>query len=172
MTQATNEQNRGEVTQVGAVQFQRELPGSLEKVWSYLTDCRKLPQWFGDDGHIEGCEGGKVWLMGGHIRGVVTQWKPHRKLAYTWNVFDPGDDESHYPESYLLLELKARGDQTLLNLLHLPIPESFDKQTRMGWHTFLDIVEAGVSGANPQPRENYMQRNAELYDVDMNNLTK
>ena len=44
-------------------------------------------------------------LMGGHIRGTVTQWLPQKKLAYTWNVFAPGQTVSDFPESYLTLEL-------------------------------------------------------------------
>ncbi len=43
--------------------------------------------------------------MGGHIRGVVTQWQPPGRLAYTWNVYNPGDAVSSYPESYLILTL-------------------------------------------------------------------
>ena len=83
----------GQVLRVPAVRFERVLPGSAEQVWAYLTDCGKLAAWYGEDGLIEPREGGAVRLSGGHIRGVVTQWKPHRKLAYTWNVFSPGEDE-------------------------------------------------------------------------------
>jgi uncharacterized protein YndB with AHSA1/START domain len=163
---------QGEVIQVGAVRFERRLPGDVERVWSHLTDCEKLINWFGDDGTIEPREGGAVWLMGGHIRGVVTQWKPHRRLAYTWNVFDPGDTESQHPESYLSFELTAENGEVVLTLFHLPIPERFDKQTRMGWHTFLDMLEAAVNGEAVKDRDEYATRNAALYDVDLTNLER
>ena len=65
--------------------------------------------------------------MGGHIRGTVTQWQPPRKLAYTWNVFRPGDEASPYPESYLTLELSPQDNGTLLTLTHLPVLERFVK---------------------------------------------
>ena len=81
--------NRGESLRVLAVRFVRPLPGPTERVWEYLTDCRKLSAWFGDDGQIEPREGGAIRFMQGHVRGVVTQWKPQRRLAYTWNVFGP-----------------------------------------------------------------------------------
>ena len=77
-------------THAHMVRFDRVLPGPLDKVWSVLTDTKWLPGWYGE-GVIEPTVGGKVELMGGHIRGVVTQWDPPQRLAYTWNVFNPGD---------------------------------------------------------------------------------
>ena len=64
------------------------------------TAKRRLPEWYGE-GTIEPREGGAVSLMGGHIRGVVTGWRPQKFLGYTWNVFQPGEDVSHWPISYL-----------------------------------------------------------------------
>src|SRR3569832_2713540 len=78
---------RGEMTKVPCVTFTRTLPGPIEKVWAHITDTKLLPAWFGDYSTIEPRQGGRVSLMGGHIRGVVTQWQPPKKLVYTWNVF-------------------------------------------------------------------------------------
>jgi uncharacterized protein YndB with AHSA1/START domain len=162
----------GQMLRVPAVRFERVLPGSAEQVWAHLTDCGKLAAWYGEDGRIEPREGGAVRLSGGHIRGVVTQWKPHRKLAYTWNVFSPGEDESPYPESYLTLELEPRGDEILLTLTHLPILGRFEGQNAMGWHTYLDMLGAVIAGREPEPRPAYMNRNAALYSVDLENLAR
>ena len=76
-------------THAHMTRFERPIPAARDKVWSVLTDTRLLPGWYGG-GTIEGRVGGKVELMGGHIKGVVTQWLPQRRLAYTWNVFMPG----------------------------------------------------------------------------------
>ena len=160
----------GEVIEVTAVRFKRLLPGPPDHVWSYLTECGRLETWFGKDGFIEPREGGAICFMEGHIKGVVTQWQPAKRLAYTWNVFDPGEEVSAHPESYLSFELQPAGEEVELTLFHLPIPAPFQKQTCMGWHTFLDILEAGVSGQTPQPREVYTKANAEKYGVDLNNL--
>lgn len=162
----------GRPYRVAAVRFERTLPGPLDRVWAHLTIPSRLAGWFGENSAIEPREGGSVRLMGGHIRGVVTQWKPHRKLAYTWNVFAPGEEESQYPESYLTLELSERGREVFLVLTHLPILERFEKQNAMGWHTFLDIVAATLRGETVEPRASYMERNAEKYRVDLNNLTR
>jgi uncharacterized protein YndB with AHSA1/START domain len=155
--------NQGaQFTHAHMVRFERLLPAARNKVWAVLTDTGCLPGWYGE-GTIEGRVGGKVELMSGHIRGVVTQWEPQHKLAYTWNVFMPGQAASDYPESYLTLELN---DATLV-LTHLPVLEEFVKLNAMGWHTFLDMVEAAARGATVESRETYMMRNAERYGVDL-----
>jgi len=112
---------QGEVIPESAVRFVRALDARCEKVWSFLTDSTRLPEWYGD-GVIEPREGGAVSLMAGHIRGVVTGWRPEKFLAYTWNVFQPGEDVSAWPISYLELALEEIGDGTKLTLTHRPIP--------------------------------------------------
>ena len=162
----------GQSYRVAAVRFERLLPGSLEQVWAHLTDCAKLTAWYGEDGAIEPRPGGAVVLMGGHIRGTVTRWAPHRQLSYTWNVFSPGEPVSAYPESYLAFELEPKDGQVLLTLTHLPILDRFEKQNAMGWHTFLDMLSDAVAGRPIAPRGDYSSRNAALYGVDMANLVR
>jgi len=159
------------LTKVAVVSFERVLPGPIERVWEFLTDVERLPSWFGE-GTIEPRAGGAVYLLGGHVRGVVTQWRPPRRLAYTWNVFNPGESESGYPESYLSLELEPRGEDVLLRLTHLPVLERFEKQNAMGWHTFLDLLAAALRGDPQQSREACMKRNAARYGVDLSNLAR
>lgn len=161
----------GHLTKAAMVRFERLLPGPIERVWEFLTDTSRLPEWFGD-GTIEPRIGGAVTIMGGHVRGIVTQWQPPHRLAYTWNVFSPGEDESRYPESYLIIELQPRGKDVLLTLTHVPVLERFEKQNAMGWHTYLDMLGAAVRGAPAQPRAAYMKRNAARYGVDLANLTR
>jgi uncharacterized protein YndB with AHSA1/START domain len=152
-------------THAHMVRFERALTAPPERVWQTLTEPSRLPGWYGE-GTIEPRVGGKVELMGGHIRGVVTQWIATRRLACTWNVFMPGQTVSDYPESYLTLEL-APGK---LTLTHLPVLEEFVKPNAMGWHTFLDMVEDEVGGKPVQPRETYMKRNAGRYGIDLSKL--
>ena len=144
------------------VRIERTIHAASDAIWSVLTDTARLPGWYGE-GRIEGRVGGTVSLMGGHIRGTVTQWQPQKKLAYTWNVFEPGQAISDLPESYLTLEL----DGSKLTLTHLPVLEAFVKLNAMGWHTFLDMVDAAARGAPVEPREAYMKRNAERYGVEL-----
>jgi len=151
--------------QAHMVRFERPIAASPERLWNALTDVGRVPGWYGD-GMIEPGVGGTVQLMGGHIRGVVTQWQPPRKLAYTWNVFAPGEPVSQFPESYLTLEI---GDG-LLTLTHLPVLDRFVTVNAMGWHTFLDMVDAAATGAKVEERAVYAKRNAERYGIDMSKL--
>jgi uncharacterized protein YndB with AHSA1/START domain len=160
----------GEVIPESAVRFVREFEAPVAKVWAFLTDGALLPEWYGD-GRIEPHEGGKVSLMAGHIRGVVTGWRPEKFLAYTWNVFQPGEDVSAWPISYLELTLEEAGKGTRLTLIHRPIPEAMQKLTMIGWHTMLDMIEAGLKGQFP-PRTEVMPRNAEIYGVELNALKR
>jgi uncharacterized protein YndB with AHSA1/START domain len=161
---------KGEIIPESAVRFERSLPAPVEKVWAFLTEASRLPEWYGE-GRIEPREGGAVSLMAGHIRGVVTGWRPEKFLAYTWSVFQPGEDVSAWPISYVEFALQAAGASTELTLTHRPIPEAMQKLTALGWHTMLDLVEAGLEGRFP-PRTEVMPRCAELYGVELNALKR
>ncbi|MDB5736230.1 MAG: putative activator of Hsp90 ATPase ue 1-like [Alphaproteobacteria bacterium] len=159
---------KGEIVAESAVRFVRVLPGPIDKAWAFLTETSRLAEWYGE-GRIEPREGGAVSLMGGHVRGVVTGWRPQEFLAYTWNVFAPGEAVSRFPVSYLEFTLAAEGKAVRLTLTHRPIPQPMQNQTAMGWHTMLDLVEAGLNDEFPK-RADIFPTNAALYGVDMNNL--
>jgi len=160
----------GEMFRAPGVRFFRRLPGPVEKVWAHLTQPQQLPGWYDAGSAIEPREGGALSLNDGHIRGVVTQWRPPVKFAHTWNVFAPGETVSAYPESYVVLELAPEAGQVLLTLTHLPVLERFEPQNAMGWASFLDILEDTAWGRPVQPRRAYMERNAGLYGVDLEAL--
>lgn len=170
--------SKAEIIPESAVRFVRDFDAPAARVWAFLTDSSLLPEWYGD-GRIEPREGGIISLMGGHIRGVVTGWQPEKFLAYTWNVFEPGDASassseavgqakiSRWPISYLEFTLEG----SRLILIHRPIPQPMQNQTMMGWHTMLDLIEAGLKGEFPERRDLF-PKNAALYGVDMNALKK
>ncbi|MGZ5929004.1 MAG: SRPBCC domain-containing protein [Rhizomicrobium sp.] len=163
--------NKGRVVEEAAILFERILPASPEKAWIYLTETARLTEWYGE-GLIEPREGGKVTLMSGHIRGVVTGWRPDKFLAYTWNVFSPGETVSGWPVSYLEFALVPEGASTKLTLTHRPIPKAVQPQTMMGWHTFLDMMDAAARGETVLPRDTIMKKNAAIYGVDLDNLKR
>jgi len=156
--------SKGEIIAESAVRFVRTLDAPAEKIWAFLTEPSRLTEWYGQ-GSIEPREGGAVSLMGGHIRGVVTGWQPLKFLGYTWNVLSPGETVSQWPVSYLEFHV----DGSKLTLIHRPIPQTMQKQTAMGWHTMLDLIEAGLNGEYPK-RADLFPTNAALYGVDINQL--
>jgi uncharacterized protein YndB with AHSA1/START domain len=155
----------GQLIRETMVRFDRMFPGPIERVWEHLVASEHLAGWLGA-GTIEPHVGGAVNIFDGHIRGVVTQWKPRHLLAYTWNVFMPGEIESRFPESYLAWELKSSGDDVQLMLTHRPMLEGFEAQTMMGWHTFLEMLGALLRGEQPEAREAIMERNRLRYGVE------
>ena len=157
---------KGEILAESAVRFIRQFDAPADKIWVFLTDSRRLPEWYGE-GAIEPREGGAVSLMSGHIRGVVTGWRPQTFLAYTWNVLSPGESVSRFPMSYLEFTLEG----SKLTLIHRPIPQAMQGQTMMGWHTMLDLVEAGLAGSFPK-RSDLFPKNAERYGVDITKLNR
>jgi uncharacterized protein YndB with AHSA1/START domain len=163
--------SKGRVIEEAAILFERTLPASPAKTWAFLTEPARLPEWYGE-GIIEPREGGKVELMGGHIRGVITGWRPKQFLAYTWNAFSPGETVSAWSVTYLEFALAPDGAATRLALTHRPIPGRMQPQTMMGWHAFLDMLERRARGEKVQARGTYMQNNATLYGVDLNNLQR
>jgi uncharacterized protein YndB with AHSA1/START domain len=150
---------KGEIVSESAVRFVRDFAADSDKIWTFLTQTSRLPEWYGE-GSIEPREGGAVNLMGGHIRGVVTGWQPQKFLAYTWNVFQPGESVSAWPISYLEFSL----DGSRLTLIHRPIPQAMQNQTMMGWHTMLDLIQARLRGELPK-RDDLFAKNAALYGV-------
>ena len=157
---------KGEVIAESAVRFVRTFDASSEKIWAFLTDSGRLPEWYGE-GSIEPREGGAVTLMAGHIRGVVTGWRPQKFLAYTWSVFQPGEEVSAWPISYVEFALEKKHSGATLTLTHRPIPEPMQKLTAIGWHTMLDLIAHALMGEFPH-RTEVMPRNAALYGVDLN----
>jgi uncharacterized protein YndB with AHSA1/START domain len=192
--------SRGEIIPESAVRFVRDFDVPPARVWAFLSDSSLLPEWYGE-GRIEPREGGKVSLMGGHIRGVVTGWRPEEFLAYTWNVCQPGETLASSSEavgqttvssSEAVVQTKASSSEAVgqtkisawpvsyveftlagpcLTLVHRPIPKSMQSQTLMGWHTMLDLIAAGLKGEFPR-RHDIFPKNAALYGVDLNNLKR
>ena len=110
-------------THAHMVRFDCPLAGTPDEVWQTLTDARCLPAWYGMAHRPPG------------RRRRRADGRPHprnrdampaaRAATYGWNVFNPGDEVSPYPESYLTLELKPAGGDTALTLTHLPVLERF-----------------------------------------------
>jgi uncharacterized protein YndB with AHSA1/START domain len=146
------------------VRIERILPGSIERVWSYLTDSDKRARWLAS-GPMELREGGAVsltWrnadLSGGRtnpnstcspdgvdhvIQGVITRCDPPHLLAFNWSADGSGSEAT--------FELSQQGPDTELVITHRRL--SGRKQllsVSAGWHTHIGILIDILSASEPR----------------------
>lgn len=143
------------IDEQNVVRLVRDLPGPVERVWTFLTDPNFLSRWF-SDGIVADRVGGVVRFEMG-AEGRVTAYEPPHLLEYTWNEID------HSPgpivDSVVRWELVEVGDRVRLTLTHERLSEVEAAFHGAGWHTFLDRLCACADGCEPPP---IMERFAQL----------
>lgn len=154
-------------TRVGddGLALERRLAGPLERVWAHLVDPTLRATWLAG-GALEPGEGGRVTLAfrhadltgpddpppdayrdmheRGHVaHGVVTGWRPTRRLAHTW---EDGDEASE-----VAFELADDGDAVRLAVVHrrLDTPAAV-VSVAAGWDAHLALLAAVLAGT-PRP---------------------
>lgn len=158
----TTMEKNGKVLSPDTIQFERLMPGPIERVWAYLTEPDKRSKWLAG-GAMEGHVGGavKLWFKhdsldctpdttpdkykqyenGSDMLGRVTQWEPPHLLAYSWSEGTPDR------VSEVLFELSEKGKEVLLVLTHKRLPDRKELLgVAGGWHTHLDILAEHLSG--------------------------
>jgi len=150
----------GHVTGPGVFRIERELPGPIERVWTYLTHAEKRRKWFGD-GPMQLRSDGRVELQfrfseltseqtpaneqdSCAIVGRVTRCDPPRLLSFTWGE-EPDASE-------VTFELTPRGEKVLLVITHRRLP---DRETMVrvaaGWHTHIELLSDCFAGGPLHP---------------------
>lgn len=156
----------GTFTEPGTIQFERLLPGPIERVWDYLTKSKLKAKWF-SAGDVEPRVGGKVEFKFKHsnlsenddpipekykhmedgtsFEGRVTKWDPPRLLCYTWG-------EETGEESEVTFELIPKDGKVLLILTHRRLGDDLDTliSVASGWHTHLGILVDRLNGQEPK----------------------
>lgn len=148
----------GWLSEPATLKIQRRMPGTVERVWAYLTESDLRRQWLaaGDmDLHVgvpfeligrndtltdppgqRPARFAEVHRMDGHI----VELDPPRKLVISWH--GTGD---------VSFELEQHGKDVLLTVIHRGLP---DRETMLevsaGWHSHLDVLVARILGARPQ----------------------
>jgi uncharacterized protein YndB with AHSA1/START domain len=164
----------GTVLESGAMQFQRLLPGPIERVWEYITDSEKRATWLAA-GTMDLRVGGRVALefRNGELApkgeavperfqkytgaighgGRITELDPPCLLAMTWGEPLEGMDAgcASGGHSEVVFELKEQGKDVLLTLTHRRLTSAAEKLSISGgWHVHLSQLVARLSNA-PQP---------------------
>ncbi len=162
----------GTLTEPATLTIQRLLPGPIERVWAYLTDSDLRRQWFAA-GEMELRAGAPLELVwrndeltdppgerpsgsGGEHRMAsrIIEADPPRRLVIAWG--ESGE---------VAFGLEPAGDRVLLTLVHRRLP---DRNTTLmvgtGWHAHLDLLVARVSGEEPEPFWDAVNRLKDDYD--------
>ena len=145
----------GVILDAHTVRFERWLPGSMDRVWAYLTQPELLRTWLAGAG-VQPKMGGSVELRFAEAdltdfqpddcicRGNITRFDPPRTLAYTWK-------EGEKQESEVSFELAPEGDGVRLTLTHRRAPKSELAGFCGGWHIHLTALASRLKGKLPGP---------------------
>jgi uncharacterized protein YndB with AHSA1/START domain len=159
------DEGNGIIVAPNTVRIERLLPGTVERVWEYLTDSQKRREWLAE-GVMEPRAGGRVEHIfrngelsheptpdrfrhtdGPTVRvGEVIEFLPPRRLTYIW----PGDEEGG-DRSEVTFELFAQGDGTRLVLTHRKLPGAEGMvSVASGWDSHLGILIDVLSNDTPR----------------------
>jgi uncharacterized protein YndB with AHSA1/START domain len=129
------------------IRFERDLPGPIERVWSYLTDPERKATWLGP-GEIPSEAGAEfTWTWpgegdepGGHLHGRTRVYEPPHILEVQWieMTFSGGPIR----DSFVRFELAERGDRVRLTLTHRALPSNAFATFGAGWHAQLETLAA------------------------------
>jgi uncharacterized protein YndB with AHSA1/START domain len=155
--------NHGVLVSRDTIQFERLLPGPIERVWSYLTESEKRGTWF-SSGAMDLRVGGRVEHVfrnsdltthndpvpakyekyaEARMEGRIIACEPPRLISYTWPEGPGGASE-------VTFELTAKGDNVLLVLTHRRLATRKDVLgVAGGWHTHLDFLADRLNGREP-----------------------
>lgn len=154
MTQLADRGAYGTLLEPTTFRIERRLPGSIERVWSYLTDSDLRQKWLAsgvmdlkvgapfelvwqndrltDDPGKRPEEFGEEHRMTSRILQVDAP----RKLVFSW--FETGE---------VTMELVPDGDEVLLTLTHRRLSgRSGLLSVSAGWHAHLDVLAARLAG--------------------------
>jgi len=146
-------------TEPTTLTIQRLLPGSIERVWAYLTDSEQRRRWLAA-GPMElrvGAPFELVWrnheltdppgtppegfAEEHRMESRITALEPLRRLSFTWG--ESGE---------VSFELEPRGERVLLTVIHRRAPDHATLlKVAAGWHAHLDVLAARAAGAEPAP---------------------
>ena len=159
MTQVAAPEAFGALSEDATLTLERLLPGSIDRVWAYLTESDLRRQWLAA-GTMEMQVGAPVELVwrnnelmenpgqppegfGGEHRmeSEITELDPPHRLSISWGS-----------TGGVTFELEPVGDMVRFTVIHRRIPDrSIMLNVSAGWHAHLDVLAARLTGEQPQP---------------------
>lgn len=151
----------GKLIEDYTLQFERILPGPIERVWKYLTDADKRALWFAG-GKMDNHPGGNIEYQFNHDRLSPEEEVIPEKYKDLEGGMTSMADVLTYDAPHLLVigweggevtfKLEELGDQVKLTLTHSNLNRDKDARigTFAGWHTHLDILTDRLNGIDPK----------------------
>lgn len=150
----------GKLINPTTLQFERLLPGPIERVWEYITDADKRSKWFcgGTSGLNSGDEIEFVFYnsqLGSPVEQTPDKYKDYgdgfESKAVVIRANKPHLFEMEW-EGVVTFELIAQGEMVKLTLTHEKLQDSKEARvgTLAGWHTHLDILVDQLHDKEPK----------------------
>ena len=159
MTQLADPEVYGALSEDATLTLQRLLPGSIDRVWAYLTESDLRKQWLAAgtmEMHV-GAPFELVWrnneLMDDpgqapegfgdehRMESEITELDPPHRLSISWGS-----------TGGVTFELEPVGDMVRFTITHRRIPDrSIMLNVSAGWHAHLDVLAARLTGDEPAP---------------------
>jgi uncharacterized protein YndB with AHSA1/START domain len=172
MTQATAPDAYGALSEDATLTLERLLPGSIDRVWAYLTKSDLRRQWLAA-GTMEMRVGAPIELVWRNheltnppgerpegfgeehrLESEITELDPPRRLSISWGS-----------TGGVTFELEPVGDMVRFTVTHRRIPDrSIMLNVSAGWHAHLDVLAARLAGEQPEPFWNKWQALKAEYD--------
>jgi activator of HSP90 ATPase len=107
------------------------IDASLAEVWQAFFDPKVIDRWGGGPADISEKENSGFSLWGGEIHGSNRKIIKHKTLVQDWFDSDKWDAPSKVTVTF-----NAKGDQTVVSLLHENIPDASLEDIDEGWKKF------------------------------------
>lgn len=149
----------GTLREPGTLWIERSLPGTVDRVWQYLTDSELRSRWLaaGEMTLEVGAPFELVWRNdtltsppGTRPDGFgpehrmqcrITELDPPIRIGFTWGE-----------AANVQISLKQSGERVLLTLVHRGLVDrAVMLNVSAGWHAHLDVLLARASGHEPSP---------------------
>jgi len=172
MNQMKTLEGYGELIEPATLKIERLLPGTIERVWEYLTQSDLRRQWLAA-GEMEMKAGTPFELTWRNdeltdppgerpagfgdehrMQSRIVEFDPPRKLTIAWSG-----------SGNVSFELAQKGDEVLLTIIHRRLPDRSSLLMHVaGWHMHLDVLAALVTATTPEPFWDGWRRLMTVYD--------
>ena len=159
MTEAATSAAYGTLGEDATLTLERLLPGSVDRVWAYLTESDLRRQWLAA-GTMDMRVGAPVELVWRNaeltanpgnrpdgfgeehrLESEITELDPPHRLSISWGS-----------TGGVTFELEPVGDMVRFTVTHRRIPDrSIMLNVSAGWHAHLDVLAARLAGQEPGP---------------------